>query len=90
MICAGCRLDVRRVHGCNVETEGDETRRIRYGGEYGRVAPVASDCVDCGCGPGALHHVGCTREECAKCHQPRVTCRCFSPRYAASVDDREV
>jgi hypothetical protein len=58
---------------------GDETPypQIRYGLEptdWG--ASSGKTCRDCGCPPGAYHHLYCDVECCPKCFGQAITCNC--------------
>lgn len=75
--CVWCKREMTEGVPCDtfgliLKGEGDEEgsrwKQIPHKGE--------SNCSDCNCPPGTLHHFNCSQEECPCCHGQLLSCGC--------------
>ncbi len=80
VLCLRCKRDMVAGDTCTGDSltiAGADYIRVRFGSEKW-VVPRGFHCRDCNVAPGSLHHLDCAMEECPKCGQQLVSCRCLS------------
>lgn len=78
-ICWRCNRDRQFSTTCNCSAiiyHGEKYQPIKFGDEKNTDYKDLERCYDCNVVKGGFHHSGCEVEECPRCSNPILICRC--------------
>ena len=71
VICELCEQEKEKVYSCMKRLK----EQIPFGNET-QLSLVPHNCQECSVGMGGFHHLGCSVEQCSKCHGQLLFCLC--------------
>jgi hypothetical protein len=89
-VCGLCGGEMTEGVSCTpapLVLHGQPYEPVRWGAER-LWRRFAGPCDDCATPPSGVHHHGCDREECPRCHRQFLSCSCGDEDDQWEEDDR--
>jgi hypothetical protein len=78
-VCPSCNQDIQFAGTCRLKKiiyGAEEYFSVKFGNEKNYSNHKLERCIDCNVKKGGYHHSGCEMEECPKCGETLLVCKC--------------